>query len=100
MSNEYGQAGEDPAGSQPTQQFWAGPDAPAATPAWGSQPGVAGPPGAGHTGYPASDPRKSHHKALRWTAGLLAAALLAGGGTIAGLRLAANSPPGASSGAA
>jgi hypothetical protein len=100
MSNEYGQPDADPAGNQPTQQFWAGPGAPTAMPAWGSQPGVAGPPGPGHTGHPAPGPRKSHHRALHWTAGLLAAALLAGGGTIAGMRLAAHSSPGTSSGAA
>jgi hypothetical protein len=100
MSNVYGQPDADPAGNQPTQQFWAGPDAPAAMPAWGSQPGVAGPPGPGHAGHPAPSPRQGHHKALRWTAGLLAATLLAGGGTIAGMRLAAHSSPGTSSGAA
>jgi hypothetical protein len=99
MSNVHGQPDADPAGNQPTQQFWAGPDAPTAMPGWGSPPGVAGPPGPGHTGLPAPSPRK-HHKALHWAAGLLAAALLAGGGTIAGMRLAAHSSPGTSSGAA
>jgi len=99
MSNVHGQPDADPAGDQPTQQFWAGPDAPTAVPGWGSQPGMAGPPGLGHTGLPAPSPRK-HHKALHWTAGLLAAALLAGGGTIAGMRLAAHSSPGTSSGVA
>ena len=100
MTDEYGQPDADPAGNQPTQQFWASPGAPTAMPAWGSQPGVAGPPGPGHTGHPAPSPRKDHHKALHWMAGLLAAALLTGGGTIAGMRLAAHSPPGTSSGAA
>jgi hypothetical protein len=99
MSNEYGQPDADPAGSQPTQQFWAGPDAPTAMPGWGSQTGVAGPPGPGRTGLPALSQR-NHHRALHWTAGLLAAALLAGGGTIAGMRLGAHSSPGTSSGAA
>ena len=99
MSNVHGQPDADPAGDQPTQQFWAGPDAPTAIPGRGSQPGMAGPPGPGHTGLPTPSPRK-HHKALQWTAGLLAAALLAGGGTIAGMRLAAHSPPGTSFGAA
>jgi len=99
MSNVHGQPDADPAGDQPTQQFWAGPDAPTAVPGWGSQPGMAGPPGPGHTGLPAPSPRK-HHKALHWTAGLLAAALLAGGGTIAGMRLATHSSPGTSSGVA
>jgi hypothetical protein len=100
MTNEFGQPDADPAGNQPTQQFWAGPDAPTAMPAWGSRPGVAVPPGPGHPGHPAASLRKGHHKALRWTAGLLAAALLAGGGTIAGMRLAAHSSPGPSSGPA
>ena len=99
MSNVHGQPDADPAGDQPTQQFWAGPDADTAIPGWGSQPGMAGPPGPGHTGLPAPSPRK-HHKAIRWTAGLLAAALLAGGGTIAGMRLAAHSSQGTSSGVA
>ncbi len=100
MTNEFGQPDADPSGNQPTQQFWAGPDAPTEMPAWGSQPGVAGPPGPGHTGRPAPAPRQDHHKVLHWTAGLLAAALLAGGGAVAGMRLAAHSSPGASSGAA
>jgi len=100
MSHEHGQPDADPSGNQPTQQFWAGPDAPTAMPAWGNQPGVAGPPGPSHAGHPAPALRKGHHKALHWTAGLLAAALLAGGGAIAGMRLAAHSAPGTSSGAA
>lgn len=103
MSNEYGQPDADPAGNQPTQPFWAGPDAPTTMPTWGSQPGVTEPPRSAHTGHPghpAPSLRKDHHKALHWVAGLLAAALLAGGGTIAGLRLATHSSPGTSSGAA
>jgi hypothetical protein len=100
MSNQYGQPGADPAGNEPTQQFWAGLDTPTATPAWGRHPGAAGPPGPGHTGHPAPGLRKDHRKALHWTAGLLAAVLLAGGGAIAGMRLAAHSSPGASPGAA
>ena len=100
MSNEHGQPDADPAGNQPTQQFWAGPDAPTAMPVWGNQPGAAGPPGPGYAGRPAPSLRKDHHKALHWTAGLLVAALLAGGGIIAGMRLAAHSSPGTSSGAA
>jgi hypothetical protein len=97
MSDEQPDAG--PAGNQPTQQFWVGPDAPTAMPAWGSQPGVAGQPGPGDTGHPAPSLRKDHHRALHWTAGLLAAVLLAGGGTIAGMRLGAHSSPGTQSGA-
>jgi hypothetical protein len=104
MSNQYGQPDADPAGNQPTQQFWAGPDMPTATPAWG-QPGLAGFPGPDCPGFywhPAPGPQeqqsKNHRRALHWTAGLLAAALLAGGGTIAGLRLASHSSPATSSG--
>ncbi len=105
MSNEYGQPDADPAGNQPTQQFWAGPDMPTATPAW-SQPGPAGlpgPAGPGFAGNPLAglpEPKGKHHrKTLHWAAGLLAAVLLAGGGTIAGLRLASNSSPAAAAGA-
>jgi hypothetical protein len=103
MTNQYGQSDADPAGNQPTQQFWAGPDAPTATPAWASQPGAAGPGGPGFPGYPGpglqEHLKKDRRKALHWTAGLLAAALLLGSGTIAGMRLAAHSSPAASSGA-
>src|SRR5215469_18816964 len=106
MSDEYGQPGADPAGNQPTQQFWAGPDAPTATPASG-QPGSAGlpgPAGPGFTGYSAlglPEPKGKHHrKALHWTAGLLVAALLAGGGVIAGMRLAGHPSPASSAGQA
>jgi hypothetical protein len=101
MSNQYGQPDADPAGNQPTQEFWAGPGAPAGTPGR-SQPGPAGLPGPGFTAPPAPGPqehlKKTHSKALHWTAGLLAAALLAGGGTVAGLRLAGHTSPGASAG--
>ena len=38
MTNQYGQPDADAAGNQPTQQFWAGPDAPTA-----NQPGQASP---------------------------------------------------------
>ena len=100
MTNQYGQPDADPAGNQPTQQFWAGPDAPTATPAWASQPGAGGP---GFPGYPGpglqEHLKKDRRKALHWTAGLLAAALLLGSGTIAGMALAAHSSPAASSGA-
>jgi len=101
MTNQYGQSDADPAGNQPTQRFWAGPDPPTATPTWG-QPGPAGlpgPAGPGFTGNPAPNPKAGHRRALRWTAGLLAAALLAGGGTIAGMRLAGHSSPATSPGA-
>src|SRR5215467_8298720 len=91
MSNQYGPSDADPAGNQPTQQFWAGPDAPTAEPGWGT------PPGPGFTGHQApvlpEQPKKDHRKALHWTAGLLVAVLLAGGGLIAGMRLAGDSSP-------
>ena len=98
MSNQYGPPDADPAGDQPgdqpTQQFWAGPGGPAAAPGWGT------PSGPGFTGHqvpgPREQPKKAHRQALRWTAGLLAAVLLAGGGMIAGMRLAGHSPPAAS----
>ena len=116
MTNPYGQSDAKPVGDQPTQQFWAGPDAPAAAPTWGGQPGPvglgwpagpggpAGPGRTGPTGHPAGPGlrehlRSGHRKALHWTAGLLVAAMLAGGGTLTGLRLAGHSSPAASSGA-
>jgi hypothetical protein len=94
MSNQHGPSDAGPAGNQPTQPFWAGPDAPTATPAWGAAPGPAGPGFTRHQvpGLP-EQLQKDHRKALHWTAGLLVAALLAGGGTIAGLRLAGHSSP-------
>jgi len=97
MSNQFGPPDADPAGNQPTQQFWTGPDAPAATQGWGVPPG----PGAGHQapGVP-EQPKKDHRKVLRLTAGLLAAVLLAGGGAIAGMRLAGHVSPATSGGAA
>src|SRR5262245_19752264 len=105
MSNQYGQSDADLAGNQPTQEFWAGPDAPAATPAWGAPTGPAGPAdlaGPGFAGYQVpglQDHLKTDHRtALHWTAGLLVAALLTGGGVIAGMSLAGHSSP-ASSGA-
>ena len=90
MSNLYGPPDADPVGNQPTQPFWAGPGAPAATPGWGT------PPGPGFDGHQAPglpERPKDHRKALRWTAGLLVAVLLAGGGAIAGMRLAGHSSP-------
>src|SRR5262249_61294296 len=86
-----GPPGAGPPGNQPTQQFWAGPGAPTATPGWGI------PPGPGLTGHQVpglpEQPKQGHRRALRWTAGLLVAVLLAGGGTVRGLRLAGHSSP-------
>jgi hypothetical protein len=98
MTDQYGPSDADPAGNQPTQEFWAGLDAPTATPGWGT------PPGPGFAGYQGpglpEQPNGGHRKALRWTAGLLVALLLAGGGTIAGMRLAGHSPAPSAGGAA
>ena len=92
MSNQYGQSDADPAGNQPTEQFWAGPGAP---------PGMPGP---GITGHPVpvlpEQPKKDHRRALHWTAGPQVAPQQAGGGAIAGLRLAGHSSPASSTGPA
>ena len=91
MSDQYGPPDADPAGNQPTQPLWAGPDAPADAPGWGSPP-APGYPGHQPPGLP-GQPKKDHRTALHWTAGVLVAVLLAGGGTIAGMRLASHSSP-------
>jgi hypothetical protein len=92
MSNQHSPSDADPVGNQPTQPFWAG-EAPTATSGWGASLGP-GFPGRGAPGLP-GHPDKGHRKALRWTAGLLVAVLLAGGGAIAGMRLAGQSSPAA-----
>jgi hypothetical protein len=82
MDNIYRPPGGDPGDHQPTEQLWPGQDAP---------PGSQGP------GHP--DPRqqppglqahmaKDHRRARNWTAGVALAALLAGGGVIAGVWMA------------
>jgi len=91
MSDQYGPPDADPAGNQPTQPLWAGPDAPADAPGWGSPP-APGYPGHQPPGLP-GQPKKDHRTALHWTAGVLVAVLLVGGGTIAGMRLASHSSP-------
>ncbi len=60
---------------------------------WGPQaPG--GGPGPQQAGGPGRQQRPGKHgKLLRWTGGIAAAALLAGGGAVAGLKLAGNSAP-------
>jgi hypothetical protein len=92
MSNQHSPSDADPAGNQPTQPFWVG-EAPTATSGWGASSGP-GFPGRQAPGLP-GHPDKGHRKALRWTAGLLVAVLLAGGGAIAGMRLAGQSSPAA-----
>jgi hypothetical protein len=88
MDNFNRPAGGDPRDHQPTEQFWPGPGVP---------PGGPGPGNdypwqqAGPQAYPASNGRK----ARRWTVGIALAALLAGGGVIAGASLASTTLPAA-----
>jgi len=89
MSDQYGPSDADPAGNQPTQPFWAGPEAPTPTPGWGAPAG----PGFPRYQDPGLAGQPKHRKALYWMAGLLAAVLLVSGGTIAGMRLTGGSPP-------
>jgi hypothetical protein len=99
MTNPYGSP--DAAGSQPTQPFWVAPDPYAGS--VGSPPVT--PPGAGPWPAEGQLPGFGDHlkgdrrKALHWTVGLAAAALLAGGGMIAGLSLAGHTSPGQASAA-
>ena len=82
MDNFNRPAGGDPGDHQPTEQFWPGPGLPPGGQGsgheypWQQQPGL--------QAHPASDRRK----ARRWTVGIALAALLAGGGVIAGISLA------------
>jgi hypothetical protein len=82
MDNFNRPAGGDPRDHQPTEQFWPGPGVPPGGQGpgheypWPQQPGP--------QAHVASDRRK----ARRWTAGIALAALLAGGGVIAGISLA------------
>jgi hypothetical protein len=94
MDNFNRPAGGDPRDHQPTEQFWPGP---------GVAPGGQGP---GHE-YPWQQPELQAHpasgrrKARRWTVGIALAALLAGGGVIAGISLASttlSAAPAASTG--
>jgi hypothetical protein len=102
MENFYPPPGGEPGDSQPTEQFWHG----QGTPGPHHDDGDRRPGGPSH-----GDPRSGHHwqqppglqahlakdrhKALRWTVGLLVAALLAGGGALAGMSLTGNSLPSA-----
>jgi hypothetical protein len=96
MDNFYRPAGGDPGDHQPTEQLWHGQGVP---------PGGQGP----GSGYPWQQPgpqtqaTKDRHRAWHWTVGIALAALLAGGGAIAGASLASTSPstaPSADTGAA
>jgi hypothetical protein len=95
MDNFNRPAGGDPGDHQPTEQFWPGPGMPPGSPGpgheypWQQQPGL--------QAHLASDRRK----ARRWTVGIALAALLAGGGVIAGISLASttlSAAPAASTG--
>ena len=95
MDNFNRPAGGDPGDHQPTEQFWPGPGVPPGGPGpgheypWQQQPGL--------QAHLASDRRK----ARRWTVGIALAALLAGGGVIAGISLASttlSAAPAASTG--
>jgi hypothetical protein len=95
MDNFNRPAGGDPGDHQPTEQFWPGPGLPPGGQGsgheypWPQQPGL--------QAHPASDRRK----ARRWTVGIALAALLAGGGVIAGISLASttlSAAPAASTG--
>ena len=94
MDNFNRPAGGDPRDHQPTEQFWPGPGVPPGGQGPGNdypwqQPGL--------QAHPASDRRK----ARRWTVGIALAALLAGGGVIAGISLASttlSAAPAASTG--
>ena len=95
MDNFNRPAGGDPGDHQPTEQFWPGPGVPPGGQGpgheypWPQQPGL--------QAHPASDRRK----ARRWTVGIALAALLAGGGVIAGISLASttlSAAPAASTG--
>jgi hypothetical protein len=96
MDNFYRPAGDDPGDHQPTEQFWHG----QGVPPGGQDPG---------SGYPWQQPgprphaTEDRHGAWHWTVGIALAALLAGGGAIAGASLASTSPsttPSAGTGAA
>jgi hypothetical protein len=81
MDNNYRPPGGDPGDHQPTEQFWPGPGVPP-----GSQgPGYPGPwpQQAGPQAHMAND----HRRARNWTVGIALAALLAGGGVIAGVSM-------------
>jgi hypothetical protein len=88
MENFYRPPGSDPRGNQPTEQFWPGHPAPA------GQQGHRNP----GDGYQWQQPpmlathtAKDRRKALHAAVGLTVAAILAGGGVIAGVSLAGNS---------
>jgi len=95
MDNFNRPAGGDRGDHQPTEQFWPGPGVPPGGRGpghehpWPQQPG------------PQAHPAGGRGKAWRWTMGIALAALLAGGGVIAGMSLAStnlSAAPAASTG--
>jgi hypothetical protein len=84
MDNTYQPTGGDPQDRQPTEQFWPMPSVPA---------------------RPQEPPDASQHfardrrKALHWTVGVTVAAILAGGGIIAGVAMSGNAATAGSTGA-
>jgi len=95
MTTPYGSPGAGAGGNEPTQPFWTGPDPRAANPTGGDQ---AGAPGVGATAHQApgfgEHLNRDRRKSLHWTMGLVAAALLAGGGAIGAWSLAGHSSAG------
>jgi hypothetical protein len=88
MENNNQPPGDGPQDQQPTEQLWPSQGAPAGEQGYGQQPQA-------HFAR--------NRKALRWTVGITVAALLAGGGAIAGVALASpslSSTPAASTSAA
>jgi hypothetical protein len=86
MENDNHPPGDGPQDHQPTEQFWPGQGAPAGQQGYG-QHGQQ-PPGL-QTHF-----ARDRRKALHWTVGITLAALLAGGGAIAGVSLASNTVSG------
>jgi hypothetical protein len=77
MENYNHPPGDGPQDQQPTEQFWTGHGAPAGEQRYGQQP----------------QPHLARGRALRWAVGITVAALLAGGGAIAGVALASPTLP-------
>jgi hypothetical protein len=101
MSNPYGSPDAEPAGGQPTQPFWLGPAPDAASPGGEQPPGAAGPgPAPGRPPSFGDYLKPDRRKALHWTLALVAAAVLIGGGTLAGMSLAGHSSPASGQGQA
>jgi hypothetical protein len=95
MTTPYGSPDAGAAGNEPTQPFWAGPDPRTANPLGGERAGTAGQGPRAHQapGF-GEHPNRDRRKSLGWTVGIVAAALLAGGGAIAAWSLAGHSSAG------